>query len=135
MCICSILGQYILSEFGKNIMFPNALYTLPKINHDGRAPAWTGSNVWRTKTSSAFNSDLHTLFHTVFIIFLITCPYYRSLPLLMTVVIGSSPTNFLNYSLVLMSFMETTHIHLMIVIAAPSNINKKSASKGLVSLP
>ena len=47
-------------------------------------------------------------------VFLITCPYHLSLPLLMTVVIGSTPTNSLNSSLVLLSFMETPHIHLII---------------------
>ena len=47
-------------------------------------------------------------------LFLITCPYHLSLPLLMTVVIGSTPTNSLNSSLVLLSFMETPHIHRII---------------------
>ena len=36
--------------------------------------------------------------------FLITCPYHLSLPSLMTVVIGSTPTSHLNYSFVLLSF-------------------------------
>ena len=44
-------------------------------------------------------------------LFLITCPYHLSLPLLMTVVIGSTPNN---SSLVLLCFMETPHIHLII---------------------
>ena len=47
-------------------------------------------------------------------LFLISRPYYLSLPLLMRVVIGSTPTNSLNSSLVILSFMETPHIHLII---------------------
>ena len=43
---------------------------------------------------------LHTFIHPV----LITCPYHLSLPLLMTVVIGSTPTSLLNYSLIRLSF-------------------------------
>ena len=38
--------------------------------------------------------------------FLITCPYHLSLPLLMKVVIGSTPTSLLNSSFVLLSFNE-----------------------------
>ena len=56
-----------------------------------------------------------------------------SLPLLMTVLIGSTPPKFINSSLVLLSFMETSHIHLMICISALSKFNPTSASKGLVS--
>ena len=47
-------------------------------------------------------------------LFLITCSYHLSLPLLMTVVICSTPTNSLNSPLVLLSFMETSHIYLII---------------------
>ena len=67
--------------------------------------------------------------------FLITCPYHLSLPLLMTVVIGSTPTSLLNSSFVLLSFYEIPHIHLIICISALSNFNPTSTSKGLVSLP
>ena len=67
--------------------------------------------------------------------FLITCPYHLSLPLLMKVVIGSTPTSLLNYSFVLLSFNEMPHIHLIIFISALSNFNPTSTSKGLVSLP
>ena len=67
-------------------------------------------------------------------LFLITCPYHLSLPLLMTVVIGSTSTKCLNSSLVLLSFIETPHSHLIICISALSNVNPTSASKGLVSL-
>ena len=49
-------------------------------------------------------------------LFLITCSYHLSLLLLMTVVIGSTPTNSLNSSLVFLSFMETPHIHLICCI-------------------
>ena len=56
-----------------------------------------------TKSSSLF-----------LITFLITCPYHLSLPLLMTVVIGSILTNSLNSALVFLSFMETPQIHLII---------------------
>ena len=54
--------------------------------------------------------------------FLITCPYHLSLPLLMTVVIGSTPTILLNSSFVLLSFMEIPHIHIIIRISALSNL-------------
>ena len=67
---------------------------------------------WSSNRSSAFNYILHTLLHPV----LITCPYHLNLPLLMKLVICLSPTNFLNSSLVL-SFMETPHIHLIICIS------------------
>ena len=46
--------------------------------------------------------------------FPITCPYHLSLPLLMKVVIGSTPTSLLNSSCVLLSFNEIPHIHLII---------------------
>ena len=39
------------------------------------------------------------------------------------------------FSLVLLSFMETSHIHLIICISALSHFNPTSANKGLVSLP
>ena len=68
-------------------------------------------------------------------LFLITCPYHLSLPLLMTVVIDSTPTSLLNSSLVLLSFMEIPHIHLIICISALLNIHPTSHSKGIVSLP
>ena len=45
---------------------------------------------------------------------LITCSYHLSLPLLMTVMICSTPTNSLKSSLVLLTFMETSHINLII---------------------
>ena len=44
---------------------------------------------------------------------LITCPYHLSLPLLMKVVIGSTPTSLLHSSFVLLSFNEIPHIHLV----------------------
>ena len=66
--------------------------------------------------------------------FLITCPYHLSLPLLMKVMIGSTPTSLLNSSFVLLSFNEIPHIHLIICISALSNFNPTSTSKGLVSL-
>ena len=44
----------------------------------------------------------------------------------MTVVIGSTPTNFPNSSLVFLSFMETSHILLIICISAGSNFNPTS---------
>ena len=65
-------------------------------------------------------------------LFRITCPYHQSLPLLMTVVIGSTPTSLLNSSLVHLSFMEIPHIHPIICISALSNFNPISNSKGLV---
>ena len=58
--------------------------------------------------------------------FLITCPYHLSLPLLMKVVIGSTPTSLLNSSFVLLSFNEIPHIHLIICISALSNFNPTS---------
>ena len=58
--------------------------------------------------------------------FFSTCPYHLSLPHLMTVVMGSTPSNFLNSSLVLLSFMETPHIHLIICISARLNFNPTS---------
>ena len=73
--------------------------------------------------------------HPVLSPFLITCPYHLSLPLLMKVVIGSTPTSLLSYSFVLLSFNEIPHIHLIICIFALSNFNPTSTSKGLVSLP
>ena len=62
------------------------------------------------------NSTLYSIlfFTQCSSLFLITCSYHLSLPLLMTVVIGSTPTNFLNSSLVLLSSMGTSHIHLII---------------------
>ena len=54
--------------------------------------------------SSAFNFKLHTFHHQILITFLITCPYHLSLPLLMTVVIGSTLTNFLNSSIVVVVY-------------------------------
>ena len=68
-------------------------------------------------------------------LFFTTCPYHLILPLLMTVAICSTPTNFFNSSLVLLSFMKTPHIHLIICISVLSNFNPTSTSKGLVSLP
>ena len=68
-------------------------------------------------------------------IFPITCPYHLSLPPPMTVVICSTPTSILNFSFVLLSFMETPHSHLIICISALSNFNPTSARKGLVFLP
>ena len=44
-----------------------------------------------------------------------TRPYHPSLPLLMKVVIGSTPTSPLNSSPVLLSFNEIPHIHLMLL--------------------
>ena len=80
-----------------------------------------------------FSADLkfwHIRFHTTVLLdstlysilfftqssslFLITCSYHLSRPPLMTVVIGKTSTNSLNSSLVLLSFMETPHIHLII---------------------
>ena len=46
----------------------------------------------------------------------------QSLPPLITFMI-STPTSFLNYSLVLLYFMETPHINLIICISALSNFN------------
>ena len=63
-------------------------------------------------------------------LFLITCPYHLSLPLLITVVMGSTPTSFLNYSLVLLSFMEIPHIHLIICISALSNFKPNINQQG-----
>ena len=63
--------------------------------------------------------------------FLMTCPYNLSQPLLMTVTIGSTPTRFLNSSLV----FHRKHIHLIICIFALSNFYPTSASRCLVSLP
>ena len=48
----------------------------------------------------------------------ITCPYHLSLPPLMKVVIGSTPTSILNSLFVLLSFNEISHIHLVICISA-----------------
>ena len=67
--------------------------------------------------------------------FLITCPYHLSIPLLMKIVIGSTPNSLLNSSFVLLSFNEIPHIHLIICISALSNFNPTSTSKALVSLP
>ena len=69
------------------------------------------------------------------LLFLIRSPYHLSLPLLMTVVIGSTPTILLNSSFLLLSFMDIPHIHLNICISALSNFNPTSISKGIVSLP
>ena len=55
--------------------------------------------------------------------FLITCPYHLSRPLLMKVVIGSTPTSLLNFSFVLLSFNVIPHIHLIICISGLSNFN------------
>ena len=52
----------------------------------------------------------------------------------MTVVIGPTPTSFLNYSLVSV-FHGTQHILLVISISALSNFNPTSAIKGFVWLP
>ena len=49
-------------------------------------------------------------------LFLITYQYHLILPLLMTLVIGSTPTSLLNSTLVRLSLMETPHIHLIIYI-------------------
>ena len=51
---------------------------------------------WFSNRSSSFSFDLHSCFRPVFI----TCPYHPRLPLLMTVVICSTPTSLLNSSLV-----------------------------------
>ena len=74
--------------------------------------------------SSAFNSKFHTFLLPVLFIFL----HHMSIPLLMTVVIGSTPTNFLNSSLVLLSFIETPHIHIILCISALSKFKPTSAS-------
>ena len=50
--------------------------------------------------------------------FPITCPYHLSLPLRITVVIGSTLTSFLNSLPVFLYFMETPHIHLKVCISA-----------------
>ena len=60
-----------------------------------------------TLYSILFFTQSSSLFH-------ITCSYHLSLPFLMTVMICSTPTNSLNYLLVLLTFMETSHIHLII---------------------
>ena len=65
------------------------------------APPLVGCVVW--SQPSAFNSILHTFLHPV----LITCPYQLSLPLLMKVVIGSTPTSLLNSLFVFHG--DTTH--------------------------
>ena len=65
---------------------------------------------WSSNWSSALNSKLHRFIHPV----LITCTYHLSLPLLMIVVTGSTPTILLNSSFVLLSFREIPHIHLTI---------------------
>ena len=67
--------------------------------------------------------------------FLITCPYHLSLPLLMTVVIGSIPTSLFNSSPVLPSFMETPHIHLTIRISALSNLTQHQLVRAQSHLP
>ena len=59
--------------------------------------------------------------------FLITCPYYPSLPPLITVLIGSNQFSQL--------FTCPSVFHLIICISALSNSNPTSTSKGLVSLP
>ena len=60
--------------------------------------------------------------------------YHHKLPLLITVVMGSTPSSLLNSLLVLLSFMETLHNHLIICISALSNFSPTSTSKGIVSL-
>ena len=67
---------------------------------------------WSSNRSSAFN--LHTFSNPVFIYF----PHHTSIPILMTVVIGSTPFRFLKSSLVFLSFMEMPHIHQIICISA-----------------
>ena len=52
---------------------------------------------------------------------LITCQYHLSLPPLMKVVIGSTPTSLLNASFVFLSFNEIPHIYLIICISALSS--------------
>ena len=64
--------------------------------------------------------------------FLLT--YHLRLPLLITVEIGSTPSSLLNSSLVLMSFMETPHIHIIICISALLKFNPTLTSNELVSL-
>ena len=79
-------------------------------------PSWSSNR----SSASAFNFKLHTFLYPV----LITCLYHLRLPLLMTVVIGSTPPSFLNSSLVFLSFMETPHIHLIICISADQTITR-----------
>ena len=67
------------------------------------------------------------VFQPVFCLQLYT-PYHLSLPLLMKVVIGSTPTSLLNSSFVLLSFNEIPHIHIIICISALSNFNPTSTS-------
>ena len=55
-------------------------------------------------------------------------PYHLSLPLLMKVVIGSTPPSLLNSSFVLLSFNEIPHIYLIICISALSNFNPTSTT-------
>ena len=123
MCLCLIFLS-VYSPFSDRVGLP--LHNIPSpfhrsqvlLLHSLTCPSWSSNR------SFAFNSKLHTFLHPV----LITCPYHLSLLLLMTVVIGSTPTSLLNYSYVLLSFMEIPHIHLIIYISA-------SRSMGLVSLP
>ena len=69
-------------------------------------PYLSQCEVFRIVSCTATESPHHIL---------ITCPYHLSLPLLMTVVIGSTLTSLLNSSRVLLSFMEIPHMHLISV--------------------
>ena len=74
---------------------------------------------------SVFCLQLYTFSHPV----LVTFPHHMSILSHATTfndVIGSTSTNFLNFSLLLLSFMETPHIHLIICISARSNFHPTS---------
>ena len=76
--------------------------------------AYTLSNHVLGRTTGRLPSTLYSIhFFTQSSFFLITCPYHLSLPLLMTAVIGSTPTNFLNSSLVFHG--NTTHPSVVVV--------------------
>ena len=75
------------------------------ISSSAMSASTLSNNVLIGHSTGLFPSTLYSIhfFTQSSSLFFIKCPYYLSLPLLMAVVIGSTPTNFLNSSLVLLS--------------------------------
>src|SRR5271163_318253 len=67
--------------------------------------------------------------------FLSTCPNHLSLPRLTTSATATKPNRSFNFTLAILSFKVTLHIHLTIILSVLSNLCISSTFIGHVSLP
>ena len=84
--------------------------------------SWTSLSILSSTISVSTLSNYVLPVLPTGLLFLITCPYHLSLPLLMTVVIGSTPTSLLNSSLVIRDPGMSLN-------CAPTRVCRKSASR------